>query len=151
VLLFMIMYYRFSGVTSDLAVLFNVLFILGILAGFRATLTLPGIAGMLLTVGMAVDANILINERIREELGVGKTLRAAIDAGYSRAMPAIVDSNITTIITCIILYQFGSGPIQGFALTLLIGIVCSMFTAIVLTRVVMEMTADKNAKLVTFG
>lgn len=151
VLIFMIVYYRFSGITADLAVLFDVLFILGILAGFRATLTLPGIAGMLLTVGVAVDANILINERIREELGIGKTLRAAIDAGYSRAMPAIIDSNLTSIITCIILYQFGSGPVQGFALTLLIGLISSMFTAIVMTRVIIEMTADSNPKLVTFG
>ena len=151
VLLFMIVYYRFAGITADLAVLLNVVFILGILAGFRATLTLPGIAGMLLTVGVAVDANILINERIREELGVGKTLRAAIDAGYSRAMPAIIDSNLTSVITCIILYQFGSGPVQGFALTFLIGLLSSMFTAIIMTRVIIEMTTESNAKLVTFG
>jgi SecD/SecF fusion protein len=151
VILFMMFYYKYAGFTSDLAVIFNVVFILGILAAFHATLTLPGIAGMLLTVGMAVDANVLINERIREESTVGKTLRAAIDAGYSRAMPAIIDSNVTTIITCIILYQLGTGPVQGFALTLLIGLLCSMFTAIVMTRVMIEATLDRNPKLVTFG
>jgi SecD/SecF fusion protein len=132
-------------------VVFNIIFILGILAAFHATLTLPGIAGMLLTVGMAVDANVLINERIREEFGMGKTLRAAIDAGYSRAMPAIIDSNLTTIITCIILYQLGSGPIQGFALTLMIGIISSMFSAIVMTRVIMDVTMDSKPNLVSFG
>ncbi len=149
--IFMILYYRYSGITADIAVIFNVVFILGILSAFHATLTLPGIAGMLLTVGMAVDANVLISERIREEMGVGKTLRAAIDAGYSRAMPAIVDSNITTILTCLILYQLGSGPVQGFALTLMIGIICSLFTAIVMTRVITEVTLDVNAKIVSFG
>lgn len=151
VLLFMVVYYQFGGVPADIAVLFNVVFILGILAGFHGTLTLPGIAGILLTVGMAVDANVLINERIREEFGAGKTLRAAIDAGYSRAFPAIIDSNLTTLLTSIILYQFGSGPIQGFALTLGIGIVCSLFTAIVMTRVIFEITADNAPGLVKFG
>jgi SecD/SecF fusion protein len=151
VVFFMIIYYRYAGLTSNIAVVFNIIFILGILAAFHATLTLPGIAGMLLTVGMAVDANVLINERIREEFGMGKTLRAAIDAGYSRAMPAIIDSNLTTIITCIILYQLGSGPIQGFALTLMIGIISSMFSAIVMTRVIMDVTMDSKPNLVSFG
>lgn len=151
VLLFMLVYYKTAGVSADIAVIFNVIFILGILAGFHATLTLPGIAGILLTVGMAVDANVLINERVREEFDTGKTLRAAIDAGYSRAFPAIIDSNITTLITCIILYQFGSGPVQGFALTLMIGIICSMFTAIIMTRVIFEITLDNSPKLVKFG
>ncbi len=151
VIFFMVVYYRYAGLTSDIAVVFNIVFILGILAAFHATLTLPGIAGMLLTVGMAVDANVLINERIREEFGMGKTLRAAIDAGYSRAMPAIIDSNLTTILTCIILYQLGSGPIQGFALTLMIGIISSMFTAIVMTRVIIDITMDSKPTFVTFG
>ncbi len=151
VVLFMLVYYRYAGFTADVAVLFNVIFILGILSGFHATLTLPGIAGILLTVGMAVDANVLITERIREELGVGKTMRAAIDAGYSRALPAIIDSNLTTILTCIILYQLGSGPVQGFALTLMIGIICSLFTAIIFTRVVLEFTYDVSPKVVSFG
>lgn len=151
VVLFMLVYYRYAGFSADVAVLFNVIFILGILSGFHATLTLPGIAGILLTVGMAVDANVLITERIREELGVGKTMRAAVDAGYSRALPAIIDSNLTTILTCIILYQLGSGPVQGFALTLMIGIICSLFTAIIFTRVVLEFTYDVSPKVVSFG
>lgn len=151
VVLFMLIYYQFGGVPADIALFFNVLFILGVLAGFHGTLTLPGIAGILLTMGMAVDANVLINERIREEYGVGKTMRAAIDSGYARAFPAIVDSNLTTLLTTIILYQFGSGPIQGFALTLMIGILSSMFTAIVMTRVMLEITLDKSPGIVKFG
>ncbi|PLX25995.1 MAG: protein translocase subunit SecD [Ignavibacteria bacterium] len=151
VIIFMVLYYQYGGVPADIAVIFNVLFILAILAGFHGTLTLPGIAGILLTVGMAVDANVLINERIREEFAAGKTLRAAIDAGYSRAFPAIIDSNLTTLLTSIILYQFGSGPVQGFALTLMIGIICSLFTAIILTRVVFEITVDKAPNIVKFG
>jgi SecD/SecF fusion protein len=151
VLIFMIVYYQFGGVPADIAVMFNVVFILAILAGFRGTLTLPGIAGILLTVGMAVDANVLINERIREEYGAGKTMRAALEAGYSRAFPAIIDSNLTTLLTCLILYQFGSGPVQGFALTLMIGIVCSLFTAIIMTRVIFELTLDSSPKLVKLG
>ncbi len=151
VLVFMVVYYTSGGIPANVAVLFNVLFILGILAGFNATLTLPGIAGILLTVGMAVDANVLINERVREELAAGKTMRAAIDSGYARAMSAIIDSNVTTIITALVLYQFGSGPIQGFALTLTIGLICSMFTAIVMTRVFFEITLDVKPGIVKFG
>jgi preprotein translocase subunit SecD len=151
VLVFMVIYYQYGGIPADVAVIFNVLFILAILAGFQGTLTLPGIAGILLTVGMAVDANVLINERIREETLAGKTLRAAIDAGYSRAFPAIIDSNLTTLLTSIILYQFGSGPVQGFALTLMIGIICSLFTAIIMTRVIFEVTVDKAPGVVKFG
>ena len=151
VIVFMVLYYQFGGVPADVALIFNVGFILAILAGFHGTLTLPGIAGILLTVGMAVDANVLINERIREEYGAGKTMRAAIDAGYARAFPAIIDSNLTTLLTTIILYQFGSGPIQGFALTLMIGILCSLFTAIVMTRVIFEITLDKAPSIVKFG
>jgi preprotein translocase subunit SecD len=151
VLIFMVVYYNYGGVPADIAVVFNVVFILAILAGFHGTLTLPGIAGILLTVGMAVDANVLINERIREEFAAGKTLRAAIDAGYARAFPAIIDSNLTTLLTSIILYQFGSGPVQGFALTLMIGIICSLFTAIIMTRVIFEITVDKAPSIVKFG
>jgi preprotein translocase subunit SecD len=108
------------------------------LAAFGATLTLPGIAGIVLTLGMAVDANVLINERIREELRLGKTARAAIEAGYERALPSILDSNITTFLSGIILFQFGSGPIKGFAVTLCIGLVSSVFTAVVGTRLVWD-------------
>jgi preprotein translocase subunit SecD len=116
----------------------NVLFLLATLAVFQATLTLPGIAGIVLTVGMAVDANVLINERIREELRLGKSPRAAIDAGYERALPAILDSNITTFLAGIIMFQFGSGPVKGFAVTLCIGIVSTVFTAVVGTRTVYD-------------
>ncbi|MCK4597021.1 MMPL family transporter, partial [bacterium] len=107
--------------------------------GLGATLTLPGIAGIILTIGMAVDANVLIFERIREELRAGKTILSAIDSGYSRAFRTILDANITTLITAIVLYQFGTGPIKGFAVTLSIGILASMFTAIVITRVVFHL------------
>lgn len=148
--LFMTVYYSFSGFVADVALFFNVLFILGVLAGFQATLTLPGIAGIILTIGMAVDANVLIYERIREELLGGKTMRAAIDAGYSKALSAIVDSNITTFLTGVILYQFGSGPVQGFALTLMIGIAASMFSAIVITRVAFNYLSDRGI-LPSFG
>ena len=134
VALFMIAYYRFAGIVADVALGMNVLFVMAVLAGFHATLTLPGIAGIILTIGMAVDANVLIFERIREELRAGKTVRAAIDSGYGNALSAIIDANITTLIVGIVLYEFGTGPIRGFALTLCIGIVSSLFTALVVTR-----------------
>ncbi|MGB2869850.1 MAG: protein translocase subunit SecD, partial [Bacteroidota bacterium] len=142
--LFMIVYYHSAGAVADFALLFNVLFILGVMAGFQATLTLPGIAGIVLTIGMAVDANVLINERIREEMAGGKTLRAAIDAGYAKAFAAIFDSNITTFLTGVVLYQFGTGPVQGFALTLMIGIAASMFSAIIITHVVFNLMIEKG-------
>lgn len=142
--IFMVVYYHSAGAMADVALLFNILFITGVMAGFQATLTLPGIAGIVLTIGVAVDANVLINERVREELTGGKTLRAAIDAGYARAFTAILDSNVTTFLTGVILYQFGSGPVQGFALTLMIGIVASMFSAIVITRVIFNIMMDKG-------
>lgn len=147
VALFMIFYYRKAGVIADLALFFTIVFIMGILAGFHATLTLPGIAGIILTIGMAVDANVLIYERIREELATGKTAKAAIESGYANSYSAIFDSNITTFFTGIILYQFGSGPIQGFALTLMIGIVCSLFSALVVTRLVFDIMAAKGSKV----
>ena len=138
VIVFMIFYYRWAGLLADLAVVLNVVLLLSALALFQATLTLPGIAGIVLTVGMAVDANVLINERIREELRVGKTARAAIEAGYERALPAILDSNITTFLAGIILFQFGSGPVKGFAVTLCVGIISTVFTAVVGTRTVYD-------------
>ena len=141
---FMLVYYKSAGTVADLALFLNVLFILGVLSGFQATLTLPGIAGIILTIGMAVDANVLINERVREELDGGKTLLAAIDAGYSKAFSAIIDSNITTFLTGIILYQFGTGPVQGFALTLMIGIAASLFSAVFITRLVFTMLSEKG-------
>ncbi len=144
---FMIIYYKVSGTFADLALLATVVFILGVLAGFKATLTLPGIAGIILTIGMAVDANVLIFERIREELATGKTIKAAIDSGFANSYSAIFDSNITTFFTAIILYQFGSGPIQGFALTLMIGIVSSLFSALVITKVLFEYMIYKGKKI----
>jgi preprotein translocase subunit SecD len=147
---FMILYYRKSGTIAASALIFTILFILGVLAGFKATLTLPGIAGIILTIGMAVDANVLIFERIREEMSTGKTIKASIDSGFSRAYSAIIDSNITTFITGIILYQFGTGPIQGFALTLMIGIATSLFSALVITRVILDVMVAKNVP-VTVG
>ena len=142
--IFMIFYYRRVGTVAAATLIFTILFILGVLAGFNATLTLPGIAGIILTIGMAVDANVLIFERIREEMSTGKTIKASIDSGFARAYSAIIDSNITTFITGIILYQFGTGPIQGFALTLMIGIGASLFSALVITRLILDMMVAKN-------
>ena len=138
VMLFMIIYYKFSGVIANIALIANVLIILAVLTMLDASLTMPGIAGIILTIGMAVDANVLIFERIREELRAGKTVRTAIDSGYKRAVITIADANITTLITAIVLYQFGTGPIRGFAVTLSIGILASMFTAIVLTKAIFD-------------
>ena len=124
VVIFMAIYYKVAGMVANTALFLNVLFVMAGLTAFGATLTLPGIAGIVLTVGMAVDANVLIFERIREELRLGKSVRAAIDAGYEKAFTAILDANVTTGIAAVVLYQFGSGP-MGFAVTLGIGIVCS--------------------------
>jgi SecD/SecF fusion protein len=145
VILFMAIYYRAAGLVADIALIMNIIFVLAVMASFHATLTLPGIAGIILTVGMAVDANVLIFERIREELKMGRTIRSSIDNGYDRAFSTILDANITTLITAVVLYQFGTGPIKGFALTLSIGIVASMFTAIVVTRLVFDIVTSKYA------
>ena len=142
--LFMVVYYHTSGVTADIALLFNLLFILGIMAGFSATLTLPGIAGILITIGVAVDANVLINERVREELAGGKTLSASIDAGYRRAWTAIIDAHVTSFLTGVVLYQFGTGSVQGFAMTLMIGIAASLFSSVVITRVIINVMMSKG-------
>ncbi|OGX34299.1 MAG: hypothetical protein A3I43_04435 [Omnitrophica WOR_2 bacterium RIFCSPLOWO2_02_FULL_50_19] len=149
ILIFMACYYLLSGLVADIAIGLNLLFTLGcmgflpyIFPGVSATLTLPGIAGIALSLGMAVDANVLINERIREELQAGKTLRQAIGLGYDKAFSAIFDSNVTTLIAALFLFQFGTGPIRGFAVTLTIGLLASMFTAIFVTRVIMESLLD---------
>ena len=144
---FMIVYYQRAGTASTIALSLVILFILSVLAYFKATLTLPGIAGIVLTIGMAVDSNVLIIERIREEIETGKTMKASIDSGFSKALAAIVDSNITTLITAVILYQFGTGPVQGFALTLMIGLATSMFGALVITRVILEFLLNKGYKI----
>ncbi len=151
VAIFMIVYYRTGGGIADLALMLNIIFILGILAGFQATLTLPGIAGIVLTIGMAVDANVLIFDRIREEMRGGKTLRASIDNGYANAMSAIIDANVTTFFVAVILYSFGVGPIKGFAVTLMAGIVASLFSAIVITRVIVDYLTREKTATVSFG
>lgn len=147
VAIFMIFYYKISGSIADFALFFTILLIMGILAGFNATLTLPGIAGIVLTIGMAVDANVIIFERIREELSTGKTIKASIEGGFANSYSAIFDGNLTTFFTALILYQFGSGPIQGFALTLMIGLGASMFSALVITRVILDIMASKGMKI----
>ncbi len=144
VALFMVIYYRVGGTVADLALLINVLFILGIMASLKATLTVPGIAGLILTLGMAVDTNVLIFERIREELLTGKPLKTALEVGYKKAFSAIFDSHVTSIITGLILYQFGTGPIQGFALTLLFGLIANLFTAIVITHFIFDIMIEKG-------
>lgn len=144
VILFMGIYYRLSGIFAIIALTLNVLFILAILAAWEARLTLPGIAGIVLTVGMAVDANVIIFERIREELLLGKTPRAAVDAGYDRAFWTIIDAQVTTAIAGFVLMQYGSGPIKGFAVTLLVGIVCSVYTGVFVTRILFDLLAKRG-------
>jgi preprotein translocase subunit SecD len=138
IILFMLFYYKFSGVIADLALVMNILLILSAMAIIGATLTLPGIAGIALTIGIAVDANVLIYERIREELRLGKTPRAAVETGYGRATITIMDANVTSLIAALVLYQFGTGPVKGFAVTLGIGLVANLFTAIFVTRVIFD-------------
>ncbi|WP_134089307.1 protein translocase subunit SecDF [Olivibacter sp. XZL3] len=147
VLIFMIFYYNRAGLVANIAVIFNVFFIMGILASLGAVLTLPGIAGIVLTMGTAVDANVLIYERIREEFALGKGIRQAISDGYKHAMPSILDSQLTTFLVGIILYIFGTGPILGFATTLMIGIITSLFTAIFITRIIFEWMIKKDMKI----
>ncbi len=144
VAIFMVVYYKFSGLVANIALLLNIIILMGFMSRLHATLTLPGIAGIILTIGMAVDANVLIFERIREELDRGKAVWTAIETGYSRAFITIMDANITTLIAAVVLYNFGSGPIKGFATTLMIGIVASMFTAIFVTRAIFEFMLSKK-------
>jgi protein-export membrane protein SecD len=139
VVLFMAVYYRVSGIIADIGVFFNLVFLLAAMSALHATLTMPGIAGIILTVGMSVDANILIFERIREELRSGKTIRGSIDAGYKRALSAIIDSHVTTLITSAVLFQFGTGPVKGFAVSLSLGVAINLFTAVVITRVIFDL------------
>ncbi|EGO86475.1 preprotein translocase subunit SecD, partial [Clostridium botulinum C str. Stockholm] len=139
ILIFMLLYYKGPGIMADIALIFYVLIVLGAFVMFKVTLTLSGIAGFLLTVGMAVDANVLIFERIKEELRLGKSLNVAVNAGFNRALSSILDSNITTIIAGVVLYYLGSGGVKGFALTLMIGIVLSIFTALTVTRTLIRL------------
>jgi preprotein translocase subunit SecD len=136
VLVFMLIYYRFAGLIADFALIWNIVLVLAVLASLQATLTLPGIAGLILTVGMSIDANVIIFERIREELRKGKTPKAAVSSGYDRALTTIIDANMTTAIAALVLWQFGTGPIKGFATVLFWGILISMFTAIFVTRTI---------------
>ena len=138
VIVFMVFYFRFSGFVANIALVMNLIIIMAVLALFQATLTLPGIAGIVLTIGMAVDANVLIFERIKEELRTGKTVRAAIDGGYGKALLTIVDANVTTLIAALVLFQFGTGQVKGFAVTLSVGVLTSMFTAIFVSRAIFE-------------
>jgi len=143
VLVFMIVYYGMSGAIADFAVGLNLVVLIGVLAALNATLTLPGIAGILLTIGMGVDSNVLIFERIREEIRLGKTVRASIDGGYDKAFLTIVDSHVTTLITAAVLFQFGTGPIKGFAVTLSLGVLINLFTSLVGTKVVFDFINSK--------
>ncbi|MGD8263280.1 MAG: SecD/SecF family protein translocase subunit, partial [Desulfobacterales bacterium] len=138
VVIFMVLYYKGAGLIADVALILNIVLIAAGLAGFQATLTLPGIAGIILTIGMAVDANVIIFERIREEMSLGRTPRAAIDAGYNRATLTILDANVTTLIAAIVLFQFGTGPVKGFAVTLSLGVISSLFTALILSRLIFD-------------
>jgi preprotein translocase subunit SecD len=144
VVAFMIIYYKGSGFIADLALILNIVLIMAGLAALRATLTLPGIAGIILTIGMAVDANVLIFERVREELRLGKTTKAALDSGYGKATLTILDANVTTLIAAVVLFQFGTGPVRGFAVTLSLGIIASMFTAIFGTRLLFDFLLQKR-------
>ena len=144
VFIFMILYYRLPGLVADIALVLYISIVLFALAALKATLTLPGIAGFILSIGMAVDANVIIFERIKEELKMGKTLRTAVDSGFRRAFLAIFDSNITTLIAAAVLFYLGAGPIKGFAVTLSIGIIASMFTAIVITKLLLKLLVGSN-------
>ena len=144
VLIFMIIYYKLAGFIANFALIWNIVLVLAILASLQATLTLPGIAGLILTVGMSIDANVIIFERIREELRKGKSPKASIDSGYDRAITTIIDANVTTLIASLVLYQFGTGPIKGFATVLFWGILISMFTAVYITRTILNTYISKK-------
>jgi preprotein translocase subunit SecD len=147
----MVLYYRMAGALAIVALILYVLFTLGALAMLDATLTLPGLAGLVLSIGIAVDANVLIFERIREELAAGKTVGLAIDEGFSHAMSAIVDSNVTTVLTGLFLFQFGTGPVKGFAVTLVLGVLASMVSAIFVTRTLFILWLNRKPAMATLS
>jgi preprotein translocase subunit SecD len=151
VVVVMTLYYRFAGALAVTALALYILLTLGGLAMLDATLTLPGLAGLVLSVGIAVDANVLIFERIREELAAGKTIRLAVDEGFRHAMSAIIDSNVTTVLTGLFLFQFGTGPVKGFAVTLILGIAASMITAIFVTRTLFLIWLDRKPAMATLS
>jgi len=140
----MAVYYQLSGLIAIVAMLLNTMYVIAALAGFGATLTLPGIAGLVLTVGMAVDANVLIFERIREELRNQRSVRQSVEMGYDRAFRTILDANLTTLISAVFLFQFGTGPIKGFAVTLSIGLIANMFTAVLFTRMIFDFMLSRG-------
>jgi preprotein translocase subunit SecD len=146
VMIFMLVYYKMSGINAIMALILNVVILLGALAYFKANLTLPGIAGIILSIGMAVDANVLIFERIKEERAIAKSVGSSISAGFSKAFSAIFDSNLTTIISAIFLFQFGTGPIRGYAVTLTISLTANLFTAVFVSRVMFDLFVPKTAK-----
>lgn len=145
ILIFMLIYYKLSGLLANIALILNFVIILGVMSGLHATLTLPGIAGIILTIGMSVDANVLIFERVREELRIGRTPLNALELGYEKALSTILDANITTIIAAVVLFQFGTGPIKGFAVTLSIGILASLFTAIFVTKTIFAQIMKRSS------
>jgi preprotein translocase subunit SecD len=147
VLLFMGIYYRWSGWIANAGLIMNMVYLMGLLAFLKVTITLPGIAGIILTLGLSVDSNVLIFERIREELRAGKTTQAAIDAGYKRALQAIIDTHVTTLISAIFLFQFGTGPIKGFAVNLSLGVALSLFTAVVITKMIFDVRKERRQSL----
>jgi len=151
VVIFMLLYYRIPGLVASIALAFYAIIILYTMVGMNATLTLPGVAGIVLSLGMAVDANVIIFERLKEEMKVGKSLRASIDSGFHRAMRTIVDSNVTTFIAAVVLFIFGEGPIKGFAITLMIGIIASMFTAVVLTKTLLKLSLGFTDRKKLYG
>ena len=139
----MVYYYRLSGVVADIALCLNLIYLLGVFSMFKFTMTLPGIAGIILTMGIGVDTNVIIFERIREELRLGKTVRAAVDSGYTRAWLTVIDAHVTTLITAVFLFIFGTGPIRGFALTLSIGIAINLFTAVFGSKMIFDWIITK--------
>ena len=147
VIVIMLVYYKKSGINATIALLINALVLIGILAWFEAVLTLPGIAGIILTIGMAVDSNVLIFERIREELRAGKAIPAAIEAGFDRAFLTIIDTHVTTVVSCAFLFIFGNSAVKGFAITLVIGLVANVFTAVFISRTIFQWELNRDPKM----
>jgi len=146
VVIFMAAYYHLSGLIAIVAMVLNIFYLIAALAGFGATLTLPGLAGIVLTIGMSVDANVLIFERIREELRNQKSIRQSVQLGFDRAFRTIFDAHVTTLISAVFLFQFGTGPIKGFAVTLIVGLIANLFTAVLCTRIVFDMMLNRDVK-----
>jgi preprotein translocase subunit SecD len=148
---FMLVYYKGAGINANVALVLNAVLLLGAIGALNATLTLPGIAGVILTIGMAVDSNVLVFERIREELELGKTVRNAVALGFSRAFATIIDTHVTTIVSALFLFQFGTGPIKGFAVTLTVGLAISMFTAVFVSRTIFETLLSRRVQAKTLS